>query len=264
MSGSVGLSQSTVAEEVLAILRCLSCRGALDAREDELVCSGCGRKYPRVDGVFRFVDAQQYTGSFGFQWHVHARTQLDTAENKRSENDFRERTGFRPEDLAGKLVLDVGCGMGRFAEVATRWGAHVVGIDLSLASEVAAKNLADRSASIFQADVFKLPFAPESFDYIYSIGVLHHTPDCEQAFKALPKLLKPGGRIAIWLYSSYNPWYRMSDVYRKWTRRMAPERLHRLCKVVVPPVWGPFGSEEGSAGRETCQQRTGVGNPDVT
>ena len=79
MSGSVGLSQSTVAEEVLAILRCLSCRGALDAREDELVCSGCGRKYPRVDGVFRFVDAQQYTGSFGFQWHVHARTQLDTA-----------------------------------------------------------------------------------------------------------------------------------------------------------------------------------------
>ena len=68
--------------------------------------------------------------------------------------------------------------------------------------------------------MFKLPFAPESFDYIYSIGVLHHTPDCEQAFKGLPRLLKPGGRIAIWLYSAYNPWYRMSDVYRKWTRRM--------------------------------------------
>ncbi len=61
----------------------------------------------------------------------------------------------------------------------------------------AAKNLADRPATIFQADVFKLPFAPQSFDYIYSIGVLHHTPDCEQAFKGLPRLLKPGGRIAI-------------------------------------------------------------------
>jgi SAM-dependent methyltransferase len=131
-------------------------------------------------------------------------------------------------------VLDVGCGMGRFAEVATRWGAHVVGIDLSLASEVAARNLADRNATVFQADVFKLPFAPESFDYIYSIGVLHHTPNCEQAFKVLPGLLKPGGRIAVWLYSSYNPWYRMSDVYRKVTRRMSPPTLHQLCRVVVP------------------------------
>jgi SAM-dependent methyltransferase len=130
--------------------------------------------------------------------------------------------------------------MGRFAEIATRWGAHVVGVDLSLASEVAAKNLVDRQATIFQADVFRLPFAPQSFDYIYSIGVLHHTPDCEQAFKVLPRLLKPGGRIAIWLYSAYNPWYRMSDVYRKWTRRMSPETLHRLCGVVVP-LYGVHG-----------------------
>src|SRR5208337_3717658 len=69
------------------------------------------------------------------------------------------------------------CGMGRFADVATRWGAHVVGIDLSLAAEVAARNLAGRKATILQADVFHLPFVPESFDFIYSIGVLHHTPD---------------------------------------------------------------------------------------
>ena len=180
------------------------------------------------------MDAQNYAGSFGFQWKLYARTQLDDATSHRSENAFRRRTGFRPEDLAGKLVLDVGCGMGRFAEVATRWGAHVVGIDLSLAAEVAAQNLADRNAAIFQADVFQLPFAPGSFDFIYSIGVLHHTPNCEQAVKVLPKLLKPGGRIAVWLYSSYNPWYRMSDVYRKVTRRMPPKMLHKLCYAVIP------------------------------
>ncbi|HMK22847.1 MAG TPA: class I SAM-dependent methyltransferase, partial [Terriglobales bacterium] len=165
---------------------------------------------------------------------LYSRTQLDDETSRRSEGAFRRRTGFLPEDLAGKLVLDVGCGMGRFAEVATRWGAHVVGIDLSVACEAAARNLAERPVTIFQADVFKLPFASESFDYIYSIGVLHHTPSCEQAFKVLPKLLKPGGRVAIWLYSAYNPWYRMSDFYRNWTRRMAPEKLHRLCGVVVP------------------------------
>jgi 2-polyprenyl-3-methyl-5-hydroxy-6-metoxy-1,4-benzoquinol methylase len=187
-----------------------------------------------LKGVVRFVEAENYAGSFGFQWKLHARTQLDDATSQRSESAFRRRTGFRPEDLAGKLVLDVGCGMGRFAEVATRWGAHVVGIDLSLASEVAAENLADRSATIFQADVFQLPFATSSFDFIYSIGVLHHTPNCEQAVKVLPKLLKPGGRIAVWLYSAYNPWYRMSDVYRKVTRRMSPKLLHKLCYAVVP------------------------------
>ena len=234
MTGNFGPKQALLADRVLSILRCLTCRDRLEQRDSGLVCIGCNRNYPFVNGIFRFVDAQQYAGSFGFQWHVYARTQLDTTESDRSERAFRRRTGFRPQDLAGKLVLDVGCGMGRFADVATGWGAHVVGIDLSLAAEVAARNLAGREATILQADVFQLPFAPASFDYIYSIGVLHHTPDCEKAFKSLPVLLKPGGRIAIWLYSAYNNWYKMSDLYRKVTRRMSPRLLHKLCWGVVP------------------------------
>jgi SAM-dependent methyltransferase len=187
-----------------------------------------------VKNVVRFVDAQHYAGSFGFQWLTFPETQLDNERSQRSEEDFRRRTGFVPEDLAGKLVLDVGCGMGRFAEVATRWGAEVVAIDLSQAAEAAAANLKDRNATFFQADVFQLPFQPGSFDIIYSLGVLHHTPDCEQAFKVLPPLLKPGGRIAIWLYSKYNNWYKMSDVYRKVTRRLPPRLLHKLCYGVIP------------------------------
>lgn len=234
MTGSPDRNLPGLDKQVLAVLRCISCGSPLEEQPTGLRCIDCGRSYPILDGVIRFVDAEQYAGSFGFQWHVHARTQLDTTASDRSERNFRERTGFTPDDLAGKLVLDVGCGMGRFADIATRWGAHVVGIDLSLASEVAARNLADRNATFLQADVFKLPFAPESFDLIYSIGVLHHTPDCEQAFKRLPGLLKPGGRIAIWLYSGYNKWYRMSDVYRTVTRRLPPRLLHKLCHVVVP------------------------------
>lgn len=223
-----------LADEVLAILRCNACYNRLDIRVEGLVCPDCGKQYPAPKGMLRFVDAENYANSFGFQWRIHARTQLDTASSHRSEEAFRRRTGFSPEDLKGKLVLDVGCGMGRFAEVATRWGAHVVGIDLSLACEVAAENLSGRAASIFQADVFRLPFVDRSFDLIYSIGVLHHTPDCEQAVKSLPRLLKPGGRLAVWLYSSYNPWYRMSDVYRKVTRHMQPTTLYRICHAAKP------------------------------
>jgi|SRR5579862_1768805 len=242
MTVTLNCTHSGLADAVAAILRCVSCEGRLEGRaevrgEDRvaaLVCVGCGRKYPQINGVIRFVGEQQYASSFGFQWQVHARTQLDGKESNRSEQSFRQRTGFKPEDLAGKMVLDVGCGMGRFADVAARWGAHVVGIDLSVAAEVAARNLDGREATIFQADVFHLPFAAESFDFIYSIGVLHHTPNCEQAFKMLPRLLKPGGRIAIWLYSRYNAWYRMSDIYRKVTRRMPARMLHVLCYGVVP------------------------------
>jgi SAM-dependent methyltransferase len=180
------------------------------------------------------TETSHYADSFSYQWLRFRRTQLDTDENRSSEHHFRERTGFTPRDLNGKLVLDVGCGMGRFAEVATRWGATVVGVDLSQSVEVARENLEGRDITFYRADVFKLPFAPETFDFIYSIGVLQHTPNCEQAFKCLPALLKPGGRIAIWVYSGYNPWYRMADVYRKLTRRMPHKAVYWLSHVAVP------------------------------
>jgi SAM-dependent methyltransferase len=222
------------ARESLEILRCLKCQSELRRQDEALVCLSCAEHYPIVKGVPRFVDQQFYTGSFGFQWLKHDKTQLDDENSKRSEKDFILRTRLTPEDLAGKLVLDVGCGMGRYAEVATRWGARVVGIDLSQAVEAAAGNLADRDATILQADAFSLPFAPESFDCIYSLGVLHHTPDCERAVKGLARFLRPGGTLVVWLYSAYNPWYRMSDVYRKVTRRMSPRLLHTLCNAAIP------------------------------
>jgi SAM-dependent methyltransferase len=112
----------------------------------------------------------------------------------------------------------------------------VIGVDLSAAAEVAARNLVVREFLALQADVFSLPFAPESFDFIYSLGVLHHTPDCAQAFRELPRYLKPGGNLAIWVYSNHNPWYRFSDQYRKVTHRLRPETLHRIVRRAVPAL----------------------------
>jgi 2-polyprenyl-3-methyl-5-hydroxy-6-metoxy-1,4-benzoquinol methylase len=227
--------QSHLSADLQAILRCLSCGSKLESDQNGgYLCLACKRAYPNTQGIARFVDAQHYAASFGFQWHRYQQTQLDHDELRESERHFLAKTALRPEDLKGKLVLDVGCGMGRFAEVATRWGARVVGVDLSAAAEVAAKNLADREFTAFQADVFALPFAPESFDVIYSIGVLHHTPDCEAAVKALDKYLKPGGLLVVWLYSGYNKWYRFSDFWRGYTHKMKPENLHRILKLAVP------------------------------
>jgi len=230
--------QCPLSVDVQAILRCLSCGSQLDSDQaGGFVCPHCKRAYPNVKGIARFVDAQHYAASFGFQWHRYQKTQLDNEQDRESEQNFIMKTALHPEELRGKVVLDVGCGMGRFAEVATRWGARVVGVDLSAAAEVAAKNLADRDFVAFQADAFALPFAPESFDIIYSVGVLHHTPDCEAALKSLAKYLKPGGILAVWLYSGYNKWYRFSDFWRRYTTRMKPETLHSILKIAVPAFY---------------------------
>jgi len=234
LSANQELTQAPLDAELIALLRCPTCKNTLANADNGVACSGCGRRFPQVRGVLRFVDEGNYADSFGYQWKRFQRTQLDHSEKTHSERDFMNKTGLKLEDLKGKLVLDVGCGMGRFAEVATRWGARVIGIDLSAAAEVAARNLADRQFIAFQADVFALPFAPETFDAIYSMGVLHHTPDCEQAVKTLPQYLKPGGILAVWLYSGYNKWFRFSDQYRKVTHRMSPRALHSFFRVAVP------------------------------
>lgn len=238
MSATNDIPQTRPAADLVRILCCPVCRGPLAEQENGYSCPGCGRSFPEVRGAVRFVDESNYADSFGYQWQRFQKTQLDHATRNLSERDFVRKTGLHPEDFKGKTVLDVGCGMGRFAEVATRWGARVVGVDLSAAAEVAAKNLADREFVAFQADVFALPFAPESFDLIYSMGVLHHTPDCEKAFKVLPQYLKPGGTIAVWLYSGYNKWYRFSDHYRKITHRISPSVLHAFFRVAVPFFYG--------------------------
>lgn len=221
--------------ELIRILRCPKCSGVLKEANQALRCETCPMSYPIANGVVQFVCSEDYVGSFGFEWTRYARTQLDQNGSRMSEEQFRRKTGLTPEELKGKWVLDVGCGMGRFAEVASRWGAKVAGIDLSRAAEVCARNLAHRdNVWVCQANLRQLPFAPESFDYIYSIGVLHHTPNCEESFKELLPFLKPGGRIAIWVYSAYNQWYRMSDIYRKLTTKLPLRLLHTFCRVAGP------------------------------
>jgi SAM-dependent methyltransferase len=203
-----------------------------------LVCGKCGETYQIRNGIPRFIEIDQYAGSFSYEWTVHRTTQLDSGSQRSSERDFQERTGWGPEEVQGKRVLDVGCGMGRFADVVLRWGGEVYAVDLSFAVDAAHANLgANPAFHVSQASVFDLPFRPESFDLIFSLGVLHHTPDCERAFKALPRLLRPGGQIAIWVYSSHAYRYnsvneRRDRLYRRYTAKMSASTLHSWCRTL--------------------------------
>jgi hypothetical protein len=87
-------AQSPLSADLQAILRCLSCGSKLDSDDGGgYVCSACKRAYPKVNGIARFVDAQHYAASFGFQWHRYQKTQLDHDEVRESEHNFPHEDG---------------------------------------------------------------------------------------------------------------------------------------------------------------------------
>lgn len=205
-------------------------------RGDEVVsgflrCAGCALTFPVRHGIPRFVSDEAYAASFAFEWKRWRRTQFDTGSRRTSESAFTASTGKRPCELSGKLVLDAGCGAGRYMDLVAREGAEVLGVDLSLAVEVARENLGTLpNCHFIQTDLLRLPFLPETFDFIYSIGVLHHTPNTRESFSRLVPTLKPSGEVAIWVY----PRRRLTETFRYFPNQ-ASEVLARDVNYRVPP-----------------------------
>jgi SAM-dependent methyltransferase len=115
-----------------------------------------------------------------------------------------------PDFFVGKRVLDAGCGIGRHAYFAASYGAReVVALDLSGAVESARRNLARfENVHVVQGDLLRPPFRTAAdgggFDFVYSIGVLHHLPDPGGGFQSLLRFVRPGGKIAVWVYGHEN------------------------------------------------------------
>src|SRR3954463_6464566 len=102
--------------DLLDVVRCPGCRGPLEASGGPtgLRCRACGSSYPVVGGVPRFA-GEAYAASFGRQWN-----RYDVARDEEDEATFLVKTGMAPGSLAGRLVLDAGCGGGRYARLAGR------------------------------------------------------------------------------------------------------------------------------------------------
>jgi SAM-dependent methyltransferase len=150
---------------------------------------------------------------------------------------FHTRTGLSPGDLTGQRVLDGGCGMGRYLRIAASSGASlVVGMDLSQAT-LAARDLTRDldNVSVVRGDLLRPPFPPGSFDHIYSLGVLDHTPDPKRAFLELARRLAPGGRIAIWVYPRERPIVEtIMKAQRAVSTRLPVPLLERLSRWSTP------------------------------
>jgi SAM-dependent methyltransferase len=232
---------------LLRILRCPDCGAELrvqraaerlgEIEEGELVCTGCGSPYPIAGFIPRFAPRDNYTSSFGFQWNEFRRTQLDSYSGQPiTRRRFFAQSAWTADDLSGRLVLDLGCGAGRFAEISLSTGAEIVAVDYSNAVDACWLNLGSNPRlHVVQADVYRLPFEKRCFDYVYCFGVMQHTPDVERTFVALSEQVSAGGRLAVDVY----PRLRANALWPKYwlrpiTRRVPPPTLFRVVQGVVP------------------------------
>ena len=250
---------------------------AVEITEGMLRCNQCHAEYPVVDGIPRFnPDAdrdfpeffRQYAArfskvrsdvaefrklhdetkqSFGFQW-----LRYRVSEHQENREHFFRRTETDAASLAGRLFFEAGCGMGRYLKViGDEPMAEAVGLDLSRAVERArSENRQNPFIHVIQGNIMQLPLRPETFDHVYSIGVLHHTPDTKAAFLSIVRLAKPGGRVSIWVYHVWRPpdltgfkalhatltgW--ITDGVRIVTTRLPFRVLNALCYIAAPLGW---------------------------
>lgn len=193
-----------------------------------LTCAVCGAAYPIRSGVpylQREAGAepgplgavQSATASqFGIEWEVYKRWGWHETLPEPGANPLKyhggllehTRSAFWGKSLLqegelgpGSLVLDAGCGNGRFCNLASGTGARVVGVDLSPAVHSAFENTrANPDIAIVRGDLFAPPLSPDAFDLVFSIGVLMHTGDARRALTAISRLVKPGGLLTTHIY----------------------------------------------------------------
>lgn len=196
-------------------------------------------RYPVLRGVPRFVPQSNYADNFGMQWNYFRQTQLDSySGHPISAERFWQATGWTQEQLKDQWVLDAGCGAGRFAEVALLAGANVVALDYSSAVDACYANLKHHpNLHVVQGDIYALPFAPENFPFVYSLGVLQHTPDVAKAFAALPSMVQRGGRLCTDFYwKLFRTMMHAKYLFRPVTKRMDQPRLFQLLQRWVPTL----------------------------
>ena len=197
-----------------------------------------GKSYQVIESVIDFEGKGNYADNFGDQWTRFPKLQLDSFNKTTISKDrFFGALKLSSNELNGKLILDVGCGTGRFAEIALQSGAKVIGLDYSKAAYVAIKNLKKYpNFRAIRGNIYKLPFKKNSFDIVYCLGVLQHTPNVEKAFKSLPPIVKDSGLLVVDYY-----WRRFQSVLGwKYILRLITSKLKETTTLKILKIIHPF------------------------
>lgn len=243
---------------LLSLLCCPACQGDVALQETaeiapdghimdgKLRCTTCSAVYPILRGVPWFAphalagEVAETVEGFGYQW-----TQVNTAVQDTLFTSAETFLDFihpiQPDHFQGKVVLDGGCGLGRFTRWAQAFGATaIIGIDLSRSVDVAFQKLRQHpNVLIVQGDLLALPLKPQ-FDYAFSIGVLHHTANPFGSFSSIVSKLKPDGSMSAWVYGrENNGWiiYILNPIRRHLTSRLPRPLLWAIAYLLTVPLF---------------------------
>lgn len=210
----------------------------LDKLQESYTCpSGC--IFPIINGIPRFVALNNYASSFGLQWNVFQKTQLDSYTGVSISRDRLTRLiGGSLDILKGKDVLEAGCGAGRFTEIMLEAGARVFAVDISIAVDANYDNCGKfENYFVTQGDILKIPARPEQFDIVVCIGVIQHTPNSEDTMRALCSYVKPGGLLVIDHYTYGYAITLSRSLIRSFLIKRTSNFSMKFCKMMVSCLW---------------------------
>ena len=157
---------------------------------------------------------------------------------------FLEPLRLPAAELAGKVMLDAGCGNGSQSVAYTAYGLEVLAVDLSTGLEHGHayrrlhKGADPARVHFIQGNLQQPPIRDGAVDIIHSAGVLHHTPDTLRTFRALRPLLRPGGTFYVWLYKYEKLVTPVVNSIRAVTTRIPPAGFARVAQLMATPFIG--------------------------
>jgi SAM-dependent methyltransferase/uncharacterized protein YbaR (Trm112 family) len=254
-----------------------------------LIADQSGYRYPIIAGVPRMIvdptlpdpisvnrqlrqpdaslsdEYQQTVRHFRTQWEAFGEEEksfgMSVQETWKYLRETLSPPGLPDDWISGKVVVDAGCGHGKYVDALSHRGAEVIGMDITPEIERVYKRIGARpNVHLVQANILYPPLERARVDFVVSSGVIHHTPDTRAAFRAISKLVRSGGYLSIWVYPYRSAAFEtVSQSIRIVTTRLPRPLLRALCYLPVPllalPRWGAYsGTSLKSASWRQCAQ----------
>jgi 2-polyprenyl-3-methyl-5-hydroxy-6-metoxy-1,4-benzoquinol methylase len=222
------------------LLVCPFCKGPLQRQPNHYRCPECLTTYDVKNGIPRFLTSlsdqeQQIKSCFNLEHarflnsrHLHFTPHL--------VEQWLTETQLPREYFQDKLVLDAGCGTGRWTHAVASLGAKTVAVDLTEEGAEITRQATERMANVavLQANILNLPLPEESFDFVFSWGVLHHTANTREALGRLVPLVRKGGQLFIMVYERHNPIkFACTAMLRRILQRYPEETRYRFCRYLI-------------------------------